>query len=117
MDNHEFAARFKRYADILGEESDRGSIIVGAAIVEDLLEQVLVDLGQGAFEFGQAYVALSRCRSIEGLRLARPLRTTDIKCHPMVKDFYAQLRPLLDSFGAEVDRALCANMNETPPVV
>ena len=42
MDNHEFAARFKRYADILGEESDRGSIIVGAAIVEDLLEQVLV---------------------------------------------------------------------------
>ena len=81
------------------------------------LDRVLVDLGQGAFEFGQAYVALSRCRSIEGLRLARPLRTTDIKCHPMVKDFYAQLRPLLDSFGAEVDRALCANMNETPPVV
>lgn len=68
------------------------------------LDRALVDLGQGAFEFGQAYVALSRCRSIEGLRFARPLRTSDIKCHPMVKEFYAQLRPLLDSFRAEVER-------------
>ena len=69
------------------------------------LDRALVDLGQGAFEFGQTYVALSRCRSIEGLRFARPLRTSDIKCHPMVKDFYAHLRPLLDSFRAEVERA------------
>ena len=42
------------------------------------LDKVYVDLGRGTFAHGQTYVALSRCRTLEGLALARPLRTTDI---------------------------------------
>lgn len=55
------------------------------------LKNVLVDLGNGAFTSGQVYVALSRCRSIKDIRLARPLRNTDVKCDPLIKRFYLTL--------------------------
>lgn len=42
------------------------------------LDKVYIDLGRGTFAHGQAYVALSRCRTFEGLALARPLKPTDI---------------------------------------
>lgn len=55
------------------------------------LDKVLIDLGNGTFASGQIYVALSRCQSIEGIRLARPIRKTDVKCDPMIKRFYLAL--------------------------
>lgn len=59
------------------------------------LDNVLVDLGSGAFASGQVYVALSRCRSIEGIRLARPIRKTDVKCDPMIKRFFLALAEMM----------------------
>ncbi len=55
------------------------------------LDSVLVDFGSGAFASGQAYVALSRVRSLDGIRLARPLRVADVKCDPMIRRFYQTL--------------------------
>ncbi|MGI9422138.1 MAG: ATP-dependent DNA helicase [Hyphomicrobiaceae bacterium] len=42
------------------------------------LDSIYVDLGRGTFAHGQTYVALSRCRTMDGLALARPLRPSDI---------------------------------------
>ena len=42
------------------------------------LRNVYIDLGTGAFAPGQAYVAFSRCRTAEGLHLARELTSKDL---------------------------------------
>jgi ATP-dependent DNA helicase PIF1 len=55
------------------------------------LDNVLLDFGHGAFASGQAYVGLSRCPSIEGIRVRRPIQTTDIICDPMIKRFHERL--------------------------
>jgi len=52
------------------------------------LEKVRIDLGSGAFDFGQVYVALSRCRSLEDIQLAKPIREQDVQSDPVIKRFY-----------------------------
>ena len=42
-------------------------------------DKVAIDFGRGAFSCGQAYVALSRVRSLEGLQLVRPMDRSSIK--------------------------------------
>ncbi|MGA7613716.1 MAG: PIF1 family ATP-dependent DNA helicase [Thermoanaerobaculia bacterium] len=56
------------------------------------LDRVAIDLGGGAFADGQIYVALSRCRSLEGLSLARAVRPHEIRASEASRDFYSRIR-------------------------
>ena len=51
------------------------------------LDCALIDIGSNTFEYGQAYVALSRVRSLEGLHIWS-LNPFKVRCHPAVAAFY-----------------------------
>jgi hypothetical protein len=53
------------------------------------LDDVRIDFHNGAFAPGQAYVALSRARSLAGLSLARALRPSDVRVDRRVAQFMA----------------------------
>ena len=55
-------------------------------------DKVLIDLGGGAFEHGQLYVALSRCRTLEGIVLRHKIRPQDIITDERIVDFHANFR-------------------------
>jgi ATP-dependent exoDNAse (exonuclease V) alpha subunit len=58
------------------------------------LDKVYIDLGRGTFAHGQTYVALSRCRTLEGIALARVLRPRDILFDPAVMGYRQKFEPL-----------------------
>lgn len=47
----------------------------------------VIDMGNRAFAHGQTYVALSRCKSLEGVFLQRPINPRDIIVDPAIIDF------------------------------
>lgn len=51
-------------------------------------DNVVIDLGNGAFVNGQVYTALSRCRTLNGIILKRILRKEDIISDKRIIDFY-----------------------------
>lgn len=55
-------------------------------------EKVIIDLGRGAFAAGQVYVALSRCRTLDGIRLVTPVTTGQLLLDPRVGNFMATLQ-------------------------
>ena len=50
-------------------------------------DEVMIDMGAGAFAPGQTYVALSRVRSLDGLYLSRAIRLSDVKIDQRVLAF------------------------------
>jgi len=65
------------------------------------IEKVHLDLGSGAFESGQTYVALSRARTIEGLSFTRPLSVSDVIVDDESKAFYYHLREVIRNLPPE----------------
>jgi ATP-dependent exoDNAse (exonuclease V) alpha subunit len=55
-------------------------------------DSVSIDFGGGTFAPGQAYVALSRCRTFKGLSLHRPMRARDVIMDPCVIDFVTRVQ-------------------------
>lgn len=53
-------------------------------------ERVIIDLGNGAFAHGQTYVALSRCRTLNGIHLKKPIKYSDIIFDSRVSSFLNQ---------------------------
>jgi len=53
---------------------------------------LVLDLERGAFSAGQTYVALSRCRSLDGLFLKRPIYARDVRVDTSVDGFFEWLK-------------------------
>ncbi|MHB1491104.1 MAG: AAA family ATPase, partial [Cellulomonas sp.] len=66
------------------------------------LDRLVVDLRGGAFDYGQVYVALSRCTSMDGLVLTRPVLPKDLKTDRRI------LRFLQSSTAPEQTARRCA---------
>ena len=60
------------------------------------LDCALVDIGSSTFEFGQAYVALSRVRDLESLYI-HTLESARIRAHPTVIRYYEELLEDIDT--------------------
>ncbi len=50
-------------------------------------DKIIVDLGRGAFAHGMVYVALSRCRTLEGISLRVPIKKKDLIYSKTILEF------------------------------
>ncbi len=60
-------------------------------------DRAIIDIGSGAFACGQSYVALSRCRTLEGIILRTPMSQRDIRVNNSVVLYSKQMNDQRDS--------------------
>jgi ATP-dependent exoDNAse (exonuclease V) alpha subunit len=63
-------------------------------------DRLVIDLDRGAFAAGQLYVALSRCRSLEGITLNKPVRSSDVIVRESVLEFYRKMNDMRQIMAA-----------------
>jgi uracil-DNA glycosylase len=81
------------------------------------LDSALVDIGAGNFEYGQAYVALSRVRSLEAL-FVHDFDPAAFRAHPTVRGFYQQMKAAhMDPEERDHIRSLVAVTSEERSVI
>lgn len=93
--------KYDRYSDkiiakVIGKYTQYPLMLAWAITIHKsqgkTLKNVCIDLGNGAFAFGQTYVALSRCPTIHDINLKNPLNLCDIKVDPKIQEVYNYLR-------------------------
>lgn len=71
-------------------------------------DRVIIDIGRGAFCHGQIYVALSRCTTLDGIILKRPISRQDIFTDKRIAEFLTrcQYRAAEQDFPLETRRKI-----------
>lgn len=92
-ENYKYVIEFDRpKKKIVGEFYQYPLILAWAITIHKsqskTYENIFIDFGRGMFAAGQAYVALSRCKTLEGVHLSRPIRKNDIIVDNDVRNFF-----------------------------
>ena len=95
-EKHDYKLKKGRYEPIvIGSFTQYPIKLAWAATIHkcqgQTFEQAIIDLHDGTFAHGMAYVALSRVKSIQGLFLSRPLRFNDIKFDERIYNLHRRL--------------------------
>lgn len=86
------AAENKIFAEVDGQYIQMPLMLAWAVTIHKsqgkTIDNIFVDLGNRAFASGQTYVALSRCPTLDGIRLERPITAKDIYIDEEIRNFY-----------------------------
>ncbi len=69
-------------------------------------DRVVIDLDRGSFASGQTYVALSRCRTFEGITLHKPIKASDIRLDWRVQRFLTDYQYALSEEAMPLEKKI-----------